>query len=403
MKTTLKNIKIINYNETLNDATLILENNLISEIKSNDNSAVDKSEIDCQNLIAIPGFIDMHIHGAFEKDFMDSDLESWKTFLSDLPLEGTTSVVAASITAELSTIKRALKVMNQAMELQNSPEWPSIAATLLGCHLEGPYLSEVFKGAHKKSLLRKPNINEIKKLQEAANGNIKIITYAPERGNKTFTKDLKALNIIPSVGHSNANFEEALEAFDHGAIHTTHLYNAMSGFRHRDPGIVAASFHYKGNVLNELICDGIHVRKEIVALTYEILGPERITLVTDAINPKGCDDGDHYMSGGMAVTKKGAFLTLKGTDTIAGSGVTMIECFRNIIWYSAATISDAVRMSSFNAAKQLKINNKVGIIKSGLIADVIILNEYLEIIEVFVKGKPLFGKLKTNNLMKEAI
>ncbi len=401
MKTTLKNIKIVNFNETINDATLILENGIIKSIKANNSSKVNEKEIDAKDLIAIPGFIDMHIHGAFRKDFMDSTLDSWKTLLSDLPLEGTTSVVAASITADLKTLTKALKVMNQAIELQKVNKLAPKTTTLLGCHMEGPYISEVFKGAHKKSLLRKPNINEIRALQKAANGNVKIITYAPELANETFTKDLKALNIIPSIGHSDANFEETLQAFKDGANHTTHLYNAMSGFRHRDPGIVAASFHNKGNILNELICDGIHVKKEIIGLTYEILGPNRIVLVTDAINPKGCKDGDNYISGGIKVAKKGALLTLSGTDTIAGSGVTMIECFRNIIRYSDATISDAVKMSSYNAAKQLKIEDKVGIIKTGMIADVIVLNAYLEIVDVFVKGISVFGKLTAHDLTKE--
>ncbi len=401
MKTVLKNIKIINFNETINNATLTLENEIISNITANNFSKVSKNEIDAKDLIAIPGFIDMHIHGAFEKDFMDSKIASWKSLLTALPNEGTTSVVAASITADLVTLKTALEVMNQAMELQKDHQLAPKTATLLGCYMEGPYISEVFKGAHKKSLLRKPNIDEIKELQKAANGNIKVITYAPELGNKTFTKDLCELNIIPSIGHSNANLEETLSAFKDGATHTTHLYNAMSGFRHRDPGIVAASLYHKGNVLNELICDGLHVRKEIIKVTFEILGPDRIVIVTDAINPKGCPDGDNYISGGIRVVKKGPILTLYGTDTIAGSGATMIGCFRNVIKFSGATMSEAVKMSSYNAAKQLKIDHKVGIIKTGMIADLVVLNADLEIVDVFVKGQSVFSKLIATNSTKE--
>ncbi len=401
MSISLKNLKIVNHDMTIENAAIIIKKNKISDIISDDKAPVDS--IDCRELIAIPGFIDMHIHGSFEKDFMDSTIESWKVFLQNLPKGGTTSVVGASITASIPNINKALKVMTKVIDLQSKDEIND-AATLIGCHMEGPYISPKFKGAHKLNLLRKPNLEEVKKMQEIAKGNIKIITYAPELADENFTTGLIDLNIIPSVGHSGATFLEATDAFELGANHTTHLYNAMSGFHHRKPGIVAASLNYatkNTNMLHEIICDGIHLRKEIIKITYSILGPEQITLVTDSISPAGCQDGSGYKSGGFDITKKGGLLTLTGTDTIAGSGATMIECFRNIMKFSDASINDAVRMSSYNAAVQLKIDNKVGTIKSGLIADIIIVDKYYEIVEVFIKGKPLFGKLTENIILEE--
>ena len=360
----IENVKIVNYNRTINNADIEIENGKISKI-------VEKDGVGSK--IVVPGFIDTHTHGLAGKDFMDGK-EAVEHIAKEFKNFGVTSIFATIMTRDLETMKKSLSEIAEAK---------SEGANILGIHTEGPFISLEKKGAHNPDEIINGDITVLRQMQNAAKGMIKKNSYAPENCNDDFIQEMLDLGIMPTVGHTNCTFERAIQAIEKGSLHCTHLWNAMSGVVNRNPG-AAEAIIYDDRIYAELIADFIHVDKETLLFTLKTKGPDQIVLVTDSIRAAGLPDGESE-SGGFTIIKQGAKITIKGTDTIAGSGATMHDCFKNIISLGIE-LEDAVKMSSYNAAKSLELRGK-GVIQEGMDADIVIMDKELNIVQTLVNGK----------------
>ncbi|TCT21758.1 N-acetylglucosamine 6-phosphate deacetylase [Melghiribacillus thermohalophilus] len=345
------------------------------ELPSGDFQIIELSE----NLSVVPGFIDLHIHGAGGADTMDATPEALNTIASILPKEGTTSFLATTITQSEDAINRALLNAGEFMKKQ-----PEGQAEVLGVHLEGPFISRKRAGAQPESHITMPDVSLFQKYQKKAQNSIRLVTLAPEEnGGLELVKFLSEAGVVPSVGHSDATYDKIVQAIQAGANHSTHLFNQMRGLHHREPGVVgAAMIHSEMKV--ELIADGIHTRPEILEFVYKNKGKEGIILITDAIRAKYLKTGT-YDLGGQNVTVDGHRARLKD-GTLAGSILKMNESFKNMMTFTSAEIKDVIQMAAENPARQLNIFDRKGSLASGKDADVTVLDENCNVVLTICRG-----------------
>lgn len=322
--------------------------------------------------IVVPGFIDTHTHGLMGYDFMDGK-EATEFIANEFTKFGVTSIYPTIMTRELDVMEKSLNEISHAK---------SNGANILGIHAEGPFISLEKKGAHNPDLIMKGDESVLMNLYNSSNGMLKKISYAPECVSDSFIDKMIEVGIMPTIGHTNANFERTVEAVERGSLNCTHLWNAMSGVENRNPG-AAEAIIYDDRIFAELITDFVHVDKETILFTLKTKGVDRIMLITDSIRPAGLPDGESE-SGGIKIIKTGPKIVLKGTDTIAGSGATLHDCFKNVMELGVS-LEDAVKMSSYNAAKSLNLIGK-GIIQEGMDADLVLLNNDLSIDSTYVLG-----------------
>ncbi|WP_174480029.1 N-acetylglucosamine-6-phosphate deacetylase [Spiroplasma endosymbiont of Danaus chrysippus] len=341
----LNNAKIISIKKIINNGFLVIKDNLIFQINEGkyNYEFKDAQVIECHNQTIIPGFIDLHVHGGYGYSLMDGTIESINNFAKLVPKEGVTKFCYATVTASKKEIDNILSVFAKYMKTENKGN----RARIIGAYLEGPFISELQKGAHTPSLLHVPDLNLVKSWNIISNKNLKFIVYAPEidpnlnNKNSNFISSLIKNNIIPSVGHSNATFKEITKTVEYGLTHITHLYNAMSPYNHRDPGVVPASLYYD-QLVTELICDGIHVDIDILAITYKIKGADGICMITDAMSAKGQPDGK-YLLGPLPVIKSNNKVIVEATGKLAGSIATMIAGFKNLLKITNNNWQDCIK------------------------------------------------------------
>jgi N-acetylglucosamine-6-phosphate deacetylase len=248
-----------------------------------------------------------------------------------------------------------------------------------GIHLEGPYINEKYAGAQDPRYIRIPDIKEVRECLELSKGKVKTITVAPEK-NLDFIKYLSDLGIHPSVGHTDADYETAAKAFLYGADRTTHLFNAMRPFHHRDPGVILASINFSKYI--EIIPDFIHIDKEVVKFLLDYVGVNRLVAITDSIIATGLNDGYYTLGKTIITVRGGKALTKEGK--LAGSTLTMDNAFKNLV--SLRDLKDAVLMTSLNPALAVGLYDR-GSLEPGKRADIVILDENLRINRVYVKGE----------------
>lgn len=334
----------------------------------------------------VPGMIDLHIHGANGSDAMDATSEALFTIASALPQEGTTSFLATTITQNDEAIEAVLRNVATYMNDENFDG----TAELLGVHLEGPFISSKRAGAQPLQFISKPDVELFKKWQRAANGTIKLVTYAPELDiDDVFTKYLKDTGVVPSIGHSDGSYEETMGSIEAGVCHATHLFNQMKGLHHREPGVVGGVLLNR-EITAELIADGIHVRPEIIQLTFQQKGKDGIILITDAMRAKYLDNGVFDLGGQSVTVQEGKALLEDGT--LAGSILKMNDAMKNMMDYTGCSLADVISMTSTNAAKQLHADHRKGSIKKGKDADLVILNDKLEVQMTICRGKFAYQK-----------
>lgn len=329
----------------------------------------------------IPGMIDLHIHGANGADTMDATKEALDVMASTLPMEGTTSFLATTITEDIKVIEKCLVNGSEYIHsLQSEGN-----SEILGIHLEGPFIHKDKAGAQPIQHILTPDLELFKTWQSIANNNIKLVTLAPELpGGTEFLQYLKDQGIISSIAHSQATYKQVLVAIENGLSHVTHLFNQMTGLHHRDPGIVGAAF-LKNELKVELIADGIHVCPEVVKLAYDQITDERLILISDAMRAKWLVDGKYDLGGQMVTVKEGKALLEK--NTLAGSVLKMIDAFKNIQRFTGCSIKSAIKMASENPAKQLNVFDRKGSISIGKDADLVILDEEMNIFMTICNGK----------------
>lgn len=327
----------------------------------------------------VPGFIDLHIHGAHGADVMDASLEALQIMTSKLPLEGTTSFLATTMTSSKEQISEAL--VNAAAYLKEKNQ---TGAEILGIHLEGPFLNPKRAGAQAPGNIIEPSIDLFDRWHEESGGSIKLVTLAPEReGGYALAGHLKSLSIVPSIGHSDAVYQEVETAIASGVHHATHLFNGMRGIHHRDAGTAGAVL-MKDEVITEMIVDGIHIAPEMVKFAYRMKGSERAILITDAMRAKGLGPGT-YDLGGQEVTVDGERATL-ADGTLAGSILTFRDAVVNMMSFTGCSLQDAVTMSSVNPAKQIGVYDRKGSLEKGKDADIAVLDDQLNVMMTICRG-----------------
>jgi N-acetylglucosamine-6-phosphate deacetylase len=385
----LKGLQIYSENGIVNNGYLKIEGHEIIEIGQLKDLVEEGNEEVVElspEYKALPGFIDVHIHGVNGADVMDATPEVLDTMAETLPREGTTGFLATTITQSSSEIEKALKnAADYIGHQQNSGR-----SEILGIHLEGPFVNAERAGAQPSEHITDPDVKLFKKWQSISNGAIKLVTLAPEQpGGQELVRHLKETGVIASIGHSDATFEQAGEAVLAGATHITHLFNQMKGLHHREPGVVGAAFLYD-ELKTELIVDGVHVRPEAIKLAYKQKGSEGVILITDSMRAKCLKNGE-YDLGGQNVTVKNGKAVL-GNGTLAGSILKMGNALKNMLEFTGCSLQDAIQMTSANPAKQLNLYNRKGSISRGKDADIVILNKEMDVAMTFCRGSLAFKK-----------
>lgn len=338
----------------------------------------EKLEFDHRGKYVVPGFIDQHIHGAGGSDFMDNTLESLDTITKTVLKEGTTSLLATTMTYDLAITKEVIL---------RASEYDSDGANIVGVHLEGPFINDKFIGAQNPLYLQKPNAEILKMIDP--NEFVKLVTYAPEEDeNFEFLEYLNSKNIIGSAGHTGATCECIEHAQEKGLKSLTHFHNAMTPHTHREPGVVTAGFLLK-DINVEMIVDGIHLHPEVVKTTYKIKGSSNITLITDSMCAKGMPDGT-YALGGQKVIKNGLEARLEN-GSLAGSVIELNRAVQNMYKFSQCNLEEAFLMASDNQARLLNLDTK-GQLKENYDCDITVLDEDFNVVQTFVNGICKFVK-----------
>lgn len=346
----------------------------------------DDKVMDLQGKTVIPGFIDVHVHGAAGADAMDGELSSLQTMTEVLPWEGTTGFLATTMTQSDEKISKALTTAAQFIRHGQSPG----QAEVLGIHLEGPFLNPKMAGAQPLEYIIPPNQELFLKWQDLAQGMIKQVTIAPEmEGGLDFASFLKELGMVVSIGHSAATFMEVKQAVKAGATQVTHLFNQMKGLHHREPGVVGAAL-LLDELYAELIVDGIHVCPEMIQFAYRNK-KEKLILITDSMRAKCLHNGE-YDLGGQKVFVQGRTAVLEN-GALAGSVLKLSDAVKNILNFcEGSSLVNIVRMAAVNPAKQLNLYGRKGSIRTGKDADLVILDKNNDVIMTFCRGKLAYHK-----------
>ncbi len=351
---------------------------------------MDEYLLDASNCYVIPGLIDVHFHGGDGADFSDGSLEDLQKLGHYELLHGITSICPASMTLPeeqlLNICKTAAEYAHRqkALTAAHAPSSPSPCAELVGIHLEGPFISPVKKGAQKEANIVSPSAALFEKLWEASDGLLKIITLAPETSSAiSFIREFSD-RVHISVGHTVSDYDTAALAFDAGADHLTHLFNAMNPLHHRNPGPIDAALEHP-EVFVEMICDGIHIHPAIMKASLQMFGGERIVFISDSMRATGLPDG-HYELGGQPVDVKGQLATLPN-GTIAASVTNLMDCMKKAVSVGIP-LETAVRCASYNPACSIGVSDRLGSIEVGKQADCVLLAcDTLEIRAVIKAGQ----------------
>ncbi len=338
-----------------------------------------------ENYTVIPGFIDEHIHGAMGSDAMDGTFKDLSTIAKALASEGTTGFLATTMTQSPENICHALNAVKEYRE-QN----PEEGAEILGVHLEGPFIAKEHVGAQPIEYVQKPLVETFKVYEEASGNNIKIVTLAPEvEGAEDLIKYLVSKHIVASVGHTGATYEDVKRAIAAGASNATHTYNAMKGVHHREVGTVGATFLFD-EINAEIICDGIHVSAPAIQLLYKNKPHNKFTLITDAMRAKHMPDGMYELGGQPVIVKNNEARLENGT--LAGSVLKMNLAVKNVMKFLNLPLEEVVKYATINPARNLHIDNEVGSIKVGKRANLVVVDENLNVIMTIRDGKVIYQK-----------
>jgi N-acetylglucosamine-6-phosphate deacetylase len=339
-------------------------------------------EISATGQTAVPGFLDVHIHGAGGRDVMEASREALAAITKMAARHGTTSMVATTVTASPEDTLRSIEGIAKYIGIQH--EAGDARAEVLGLHFEGPFISPLRRGVHPPEWIKLPSADLLERFLHAAAGHAQILTLAPELlGAAPCIEAARKAGMVVAVGHTDATYEQARAAIARGARHAVHVYNAMRPFSHRDSGVIGAVLT-SPEISAELIADGVHVDEAAMKLLLQAKGAGGVILISDGISATGMPDGN-YMLGSLQVTVSGG-VCRNSEGKLAGSTLTLDRALRNVV-NLGAPLSDAVRMLTLNPATLLGLEFKKGALRSGADADIVLLDDALQITSVFARGE----------------
>jgi len=370
----------------ISDAGILIRDGVIEAIgpRSGLSLPAGATEISAADKTAIPGFIDIHIHGAGGRDVMEANGDALAVVARRVAEFGTTSLLATTVTAGPDNTCRAAAGISLYITQQHAAK--ESRAEVLGIHFEGPFISKARPGVHPVEWIQAPSEDLLNRFLQAAEGKARLITIAPEvLGAAPCMDTARKAGLVVSVGHTDANYEQTRFAIAHGARSATHTYNAMRPFTHRDPGVIGAVLT-SPEINAELIADGVHVEEGAMKLLLKAKGSERVILVSDGLSATGMPDGK-YMLGGFEVTVTNG-VCRNAAGILAGSTLTLDRALRNIV-NLGVPLPDAVRMLTLNPASLLGIEFKKGALRAGADADVLLLDQALRVTDVWARGLPV--------------
>lgn len=359
----------------------IVNGRIVNVAEGEPSSTSTELIFDVQKATITPGFIDLHVHGGNGGAFTSVDPVEHNLAREFHLKNGTTSMLASTHTMEFESLLAILKALSSSSKTNKN------GSKVLGIHTEGPFISEHKPGAHVIAQLKTGDLSAIQAVISAADNFVSMVTVAPEiPGGLDAIKYLLDKNIVSSIGHTNATYDQAVEGIRAGARSTTHLFNAMSPLAHRDPGAVGAVLDNE-EIFAELILDGIHIHEAIFRIALKSKGVDRINLITDATSLAGLPDGEYGSLPDRAVTKIGGKIVLAGTDTLAGSALSMNMVYQNAARFAPLTLSELSKISSLNAAKILGKEGDIGSLEVGKLADLVLLNSEFKACATMIEGE----------------
>lgn len=332
----------------------------------------------------LPGFIDIHTHGAYGYDTNDGEPEGLRYWMKHIPEEGVTSILPTTVTQLPPVLTKA--VANVAAVAEEGYE----GAEILGIHFEGPYLDMEYKGAQPPEAIAVPSVEQFQMYQEAAHGMIRYITLAPERDpDHELTRYCASHGVAVSMGHSSASYEEALMGIANGAVSMTHVYNGMTPYHHRNPGLVGTALRVR-DIYGEIICDGCHSHPAALNNFFAAKGRDYAVMISDSLRAKHCPPGGNYQLGGHDIEiGEDGLARLKGTDTIAGSTLNMNRGLQILTEKALVPFDAALNSCTINPARCLGVDDRKGKLAAGYDADITVLDRDYNVLQTWCRGRAM--------------
>lgn len=368
---------IVDPDGELPDHEIRVSGSTITWVGPDDGRPVSDGSHDAEGKRVLPGFIDLHAHGAVGADFRTGTVADHRRIADFHRGLGTTTMLASLSSAPPSDLLRAVSTLAETVADDMSP--------IAGIHLEGPFISQHHRGAHNPAAVRSGSVDELTALWAASGESLRMITFAPEAAGARRVVDFANANgVLLALGHTGATFDQAASAFDDGVRHVTHALNGMRQMDRRDPGPLPAAVD-DGRVTVEIIPDGRHVHPAMMRLLLAALGGDRVVLVSDSSAATGLRDGAHHLAGRDLEVKEGV-VTLSGTGTIAGSAISMAHAMRNAASFLGVDLPTVTRMTSLNPARLLGLDHRKGRVQAGFDADLVMLDAELSTASTYLSG-----------------
>lgn len=374
--------------EEIHDAVVVIQGSKISAVGQRGKVDLPRGvrEINAGSRMIVPGFVDVHIHGAGGHDVMEGTREALEIISATVAAHGTTSLVATTVTASETETRKS--VAGIAHFILNTSQYPAreLSAEILGIHFEGPFISPARRGVHPAKWIVPPSLELLAQFLGEARGTAQILTLAPELpGALELIAAARRAGLVVSLGHTDATYEQAQAAIEAGASHAAHVYNAMRPFSHRGTGVIGAVLT-SPKVSAELIADGVHVDEAAMRMLVELKTPERVILVSDGISATGMPDGN-YKLGMFEVTVSGG-VARNSEGKLAGSTLPLDRALRNMVALGVP-LSSALQMITANPARQIGLGARKGMLAPGGDADLVVLDDELEVSGVMTRGAGL--------------
>lgn len=381
----IDHVKVFTEDKKFTDGGIVIKNGTIEQVYTERKRPQTEDEVlDGKGMYAIPGLIDLHFHGCKGDDFCDGSRDAIARIAEYEASVGVTAIAPATMTLPVEELEQILRV---AAEYKKGPHSKK-EADFVGINMEGPFISPAKKGAQDERNIIPCDVKVCERFLEVSEGLVKFMGIAPEKSENavSFIEAVKD-KVNVSLAHTNADYDTAMAAFNAGADHAVHLYNAMPAFTHRAPGVIGAVYDSK-HVMAEIICDGVHIHPAAVRATFEMMGEDRMILISDSMRAAGMPDGS-YTLGGLDVNVVGNRATLASDGAIAGSVTNLMDCMKTAVKTMNIPLETAVACATINPAKSLGIDAEYGSIRAGKKAHIVLMDQELNVQQVIKDGELL--------------